>query len=337
MSDFIAGDELSKAIKDLMREENVRCAVAFWGVGAETLLPRSDARVICNLKSGGTNPWALRKLATEQIRQSDTLHAKVYLGATEAIVASANASANGLGLEGEEQAFWTEAGVRLSNVTAASDWFEKLWETSRDIRPEDWRAAQDAWRARQREKTTSLFSTYYDQQRELPMINWVVTAPEYEFSQSSVEQQLGAFNETIERRIDDGLDLEHADDVPFLVGKWVLCWRRGKGGLPRQRTKLWWVCLSDVVVRDAYRYVGESEPHDVVLGAEVRPPAPFDATEKRFEMAFRDVLTRPDYAALVEEDYTTPWFASHAQLVGRFWRDLKERYDELPKNDSSTG
>jgi len=43
------------------------------------------SKVIANLRMGGTNPYALRKVRAE-IRQNDRLHAKVYIGAERLVV-----------------------------------------------------------------------------------------------------------------------------------------------------------------------------------------------------------------------------------------------------------
>lgn len=127
MDQFLDHEALRIAIPKLLSEVNVRCAVAFWGRGAEDNIT-PDARVICNLKSGGTNPFVLKALIKTgvTIRQCNRLHAQVYIGNDYAIVASANASANGMGLEGTEQTSWIEAGVRLDNVSPISHWFEEL-------------------------------------------------------------------------------------------------------------------------------------------------------------------------------------------------------------------
>lgn len=63
------------------------------------------------------------------LRQSDYLHAKVYIGQEAAIVTSANASANGLGLEGHEQACWLAMCLNLmiAVIAALSGFVGMLW------------------------------------------------------------------------------------------------------------------------------------------------------------------------------------------------------------------
>jgi hypothetical protein len=85
-------------------------AVAFWGDGATKGLGLDKKRgevatVICNLKSGGTNPNEIRELWKANINplQCDKLHGKVYLFDDCVIIGSSNASSNGL------RGFWGEA------------------------------------------------------------------------------------------------------------------------------------------------------------------------------------------------------------------------------------
>jgi hypothetical protein len=81
MDCFVAGNDLSKAINEILREDTCRCAVAFWGKGARKNLATNAAqlKLICNLRSGGTNPFEIEKLLRISIRQCDTLHARFTL------------------------------------------------------------------------------------------------------------------------------------------------------------------------------------------------------------------------------------------------------------------
>lgn len=112
----------------------VDMAIAFWGRGAQELIaasPSGRRRIVCNLVSGGTNPMVIRALlsATDiDVRQDESLHAKVILGTGHGIVGSAN----GLGFESDDRGSWIEAGYLLrdhTQLTEARRWFEKLWKT----------------------------------------------------------------------------------------------------------------------------------------------------------------------------------------------------------------
>lgn len=75
MIEFLDGPTLGAKMLELCRaSKSVRIAVAFWGRGALTVLGGSEsitrATVVCNLRSGGTNPEVIRQLcaAGAQVR-----------------------------------------------------------------------------------------------------------------------------------------------------------------------------------------------------------------------------------------------------------------------------
>lgn len=137
----MTGNDLATAIKHLLTGTDIRCAVAFWGIGAETLLNKAgDAqpRIICDVMLGGTSPNALRALGApknEDLRHIPGFHAKVYISDRGAIIGSANASRNGVGLDGPP--VLTEAGVRFAPDSEAfrqaESWFETQWKASIQI------------------------------------------------------------------------------------------------------------------------------------------------------------------------------------------------------------
>lgn len=65
MSAFVPPDEYKKRLEQLLDDEQrLSLAIAFWGEGAVELVssrPGKDFRLLCNLKSGGSNPWAFRR------------------------------------------------------------------------------------------------------------------------------------------------------------------------------------------------------------------------------------------------------------------------------------
>jgi hypothetical protein len=163
---FVAPEDYKKSLTSLISEEkNVDFAVAFWGEGAQDLIPENTdhtIRIICNLTTGGTNPSVVRSFLTRirdgnsslQIRHSSRLHAKVVVGSKQALIGSANLSTNGLGLEDESLAHWLEAGIHtcdLQEIGAAQKWFETLWQSDAvsEINDEDLAAAQIAWDRKQ--------------------------------------------------------------------------------------------------------------------------------------------------------------------------------------------
>ncbi len=167
MSAFVAPDEYRSRIEQLLDDEQrLSLAIAFWGKGAVELVssrPGKDIRILCNLMSGGTNPYViqeLRGLAREsdgriQIHQCNQLHAKVVVGGYQALIGSANVSTNGLGLGHQGVAHWLEAGVLTSDesvVSSARKWFDELWESDAAsvIKDEDIAAAIKIWNLNRR-------------------------------------------------------------------------------------------------------------------------------------------------------------------------------------------
>lgn len=126
MSNFVTPDDYKQRFEQLLdNEHDLSLAVAFWGEGAVKLIssrPSKHFRILCNLMSGGTNPYVIRELCELaessggriQIRQCDRLHAKVVVGKRQALIGSANVSGNGLGLGDQGSAHWLEAGVLTS-------------------------------------------------------------------------------------------------------------------------------------------------------------------------------------------------------------------------------
>jgi hypothetical protein len=157
------GNRMNRLIKDQtdlsswVRDQagNVNLAVAFWGEGALKALGLAagqNFRVLLDLNAGGTNPQVveeLLRLSPEQVRQIERLHAKVYVGCSEVVIGSANASTSGLGVEGFESRHWTELSLYtddVSTVAAAKNWFEAQWSESERISTSDLDAARVRWK-----------------------------------------------------------------------------------------------------------------------------------------------------------------------------------------------
>lgn len=122
-------------------------AVAFWGSGAVEALGlnrvRRAVRVLVNAETGGSNPDELdrlRRCRYVTVKSCSKLHAKVAICSNSMVVGSANASANGLGLEGSELTGWREAVVRVNDpqqIEDAKEWFESLWTNNEAVTLDD--------------------------------------------------------------------------------------------------------------------------------------------------------------------------------------------------------
>lgn len=144
MAKFLIGNELSRTIKEICKGNDVCCAVAFWGDGATDLFTsESKPKIICDLSMGGTNPKELERLGapdSKNIKHINGLHAKVYISDKGVVVASANASNNGLGLN-NSTALHVEAGsyfVKDSEAyEQAKNWFNDQWKVNAQPITED--------------------------------------------------------------------------------------------------------------------------------------------------------------------------------------------------------
>jgi HKD family nuclease len=141
-------------------EGTIDIAVAFWGKGAIKALGlderTSKFRILLDISAGATNPAevrALKKLPNATVKCVSRLHAKAYITSNEALIGSANASTNGLGLEGSEATRWHELGL-LTNDQAAVDeaksWFDKTWKGGEPVTNDILKQAEIDWKLRQK-------------------------------------------------------------------------------------------------------------------------------------------------------------------------------------------
>ncbi|MFH1558421.1 MAG: phospholipase D family protein [Pseudomonadota bacterium] len=331
MSEFLHNKDLHKAIKDIAAEPGAKCAVAFWGKGSEMLVS-SDAQVICNLKTGGSNPHALKaickRLKPGNLLQCDILHAKVYLGRSHAVIASANASANGLGLENGEQATWLEAGVSISDVGPVSDWFDALWEASREINDADWEDANAAWAARQRRKPTLRSFLDFDiTQGRLPMV-LPLAHDSWEVNEQALTEFGGLQNLALRERIENGEEVFNPEEKLVMENRWNLYWnvRKGAPYHPTKKQSLFWNFMGTEVLEDGFKWEGSEDYSDVLLRAEEQPPEPFEVNTPAFMEAFRNVIIRSDFDLLRDYDGDGSWYKKAEECLSIFWAAVKEQY-----------
>lgn len=161
LSQFKTGNDLTKAIHQIVSNGHADLAVAFWGDRATDLLgipcDASNIRIVCDAWSGCCNPNILAELLDRNCTLVDVphLHAKVYIGDGSAIVASANASTNGLGEEGIEYPKNYEAGYIVTNpvdVTDAREWFEAIFRIGTPINEDDIPQIRKIWREKRKNR-----------------------------------------------------------------------------------------------------------------------------------------------------------------------------------------
>ena len=336
MRTFLHGPELTNVIKEILAEDGSRSAVAFWGRDCDSWVTGKGARIIANLKMGRTNPHALKKASkapSAQVKRCDRLHAKVYLGANRAVVASANASINGLALEGAEIASWIEAGIVTDDIESIVAWFEDLWRNgAHEITKHDWQRAEAAWALRPRAKPTlGSFADFDPAAPVLPLLAWLAEGT-WTVHDDELERQLGTADAAARKPVDRGLAVSHLSDEQTLADRWVLCWFQG--ARPRtSRRKPWFLQTRNVIIRKGFTYDADDVVSDVVLAPEQPSPEPFDPDEKRIVDAFKQVLSQSGYAALHEDEVPgRACYSDREELMRTFWSDVKLTYDqaELP-------
>ncbi|ESZ20979.1 phospholipase D family protein [Mesorhizobium sp. L48C026A00] len=227
MTKFLLGVDLTRVIRSILAESGSKSAVAFWGRGSEDWVTGPDSKVVANLGMGGTNPYALRKVRAE-IKQCDTLHAKVYIGRKHAVVASANASINGLALEGSEQEGWIEAGVLIERTAEIRTWFDMLWdEHSKPITEPQWKEAERRWNLRvgSFKPSVTSFAEFDTEAPSLPIVTFIRGDEDWIVNERAVESATGAVGPVAHRRVEEGVWVLHKDDRPVLRNRWVLEWQ----------------------------------------------------------------------------------------------------------------
>ena len=177
--EFLTDTQIIQKINSLFQiSKEIKCAVAFWGKGSlkqmGLLSKNKNVKIICNLSSGASNPEVVESLMDyygDNIKISDTLHAKVYYTENGAIIGSANASANGLNFEGQEIMGWTEACLFIDDpiiLQNTREWFNKIWSEGRNIGEKDLKLAKKRWLTRrdsrifQTRDSTSLLTNLKD-------------------------------------------------------------------------------------------------------------------------------------------------------------------------------
>ena len=121
--EILSNGDLARKIQSICAGSGKRkCAVAFWGEQMPgQLFPRGTegVEVILDVAMGGTTKDALKALnvpAADNVWALDGLHAKLYIGECGAVIASANASSNALGLDCnggklQELGVWLDANI----------------------------------------------------------------------------------------------------------------------------------------------------------------------------------------------------------------------------------
>lgn len=342
MCEFLAGNDLSQMIREVVSGKDARCAVAFWGQGAvwelfgTDVLERTDVHVVCDLSMGGSNPATLRALGAPnnpKIKYLDGLHAKVFLSEHGAVVGSANASNNGIGFVGRE-AQLLEAGTYFRKDSVGwyriATWFDQLCKNeASEIDYDALRAAELSWQTRTTANNLLFaggarpFRDYNSRDHGLVYLLW------HKMGDDGQDYADGVTVEFPDQHIQYITHLSPNDDD--LRGNWVCCFRVNDDGTANRRENPIFFFANSLVVGGAaeadpeYGDVLGQNPHGLVARR------PFDFNDPILVQAFRSVINNPIeiYAGLrgVVRGGHGPWLArDHIELMHEFWSDVRTEH-----------
>ena len=242
---FLPDDKIANAIKELIREsKTLKIAVAYWGKRAidgldleelnknKELNKKKDVQILCDLKSGGSNPDEIKELqkivGEDKIKHLDNLHAKIWIGDHAVIVGSSNASANGQGWEGRETKGLIEVNSRIDDakfLKKSTEWFDEQWRKGKYIDEDMIKEAKENWKKRIINKQTTSFHDYEIDDNDLIFIDYAESTPKFSIKENheeNIKQQIGLFSKKIRKQIIDASELQFIKDKNIIENKWVL-------------------------------------------------------------------------------------------------------------------
>ena len=247
MPHLLSGPIMEAELKKLLlKSSRAKIAVAYWGSGAvdrlniEVMQSRGvNLQIVCDLMSGGCNPDEVEKLiqllGKERVRAKDNLHAKVWITDVGCIIGSSNASANGLGHEGDETRGLIEANVLFldpdpSMLGSWESWFDRtVHDESRAITEEMLAIARKRWLPRRALRDGPAASS----EKKGSLLNALINQPELfrdkplcvnimEYVERSEEAELGLKKAQKEFGDDDGKILEAYESWRIPAGTYIL-------------------------------------------------------------------------------------------------------------------
>lgn len=331
---FLHEDHLTKAILHLlMTTPTLRIATAFIGTGASRFIGNqcTDAKIVCNLSMGSTNPQEIvtliQRFGKSNVRQVNNLHAKLYIGSEYAIVGSANMSHNGLGFQ---PTALREAGYRFplepSSPHGSLDWFDQLWDEAREITEKDLENAKEKWKRRDKNRDgewnfDSRDICHYDFDRDdFPLLDWFGSSTREIIDNTPIHPALLSGWSSLQEAVDGGVGIECDKDIHHIQkDRWVLRFHLRKNAIPQ------WDQLSGIVLPGICRYTDETEARSVALvKKDTNGAGPFDM-DKATTAAFRELLFSSEkYLELRNDDFTGCWFEPRLELMRQFWKELQQ-------------
>ncbi|WP_168193475.1 phospholipase D family protein [Bradyrhizobium sp. NAS96.2] len=203
-----------------------------------------NVEVICNLESGGCNPYAIEELlkAGFEVRSHRRLHAKIYIFNERVIIGSSNVSSNGLMETISEAKGWVEANVLSDErllVDRARSLFRQLWTKKPtkvvELDSEFLADAKNAWDSRPHVGPTTTAKTLLAACKEWPQLFASVFLAIYteDLSPKANEKMRALKTTNAAKKPLDVADLQKAWGYQFPInpGSWIVDFdcRRKKG------------------------------------------------------------------------------------------------------------
>lgn len=144
MGIFLTGNEVSRALHDIVAGHDLRCAVSFWKYSATVALRKAGTdinrtRIVCNISTGECTPEALLELGAphnNNLRYHSNLSANVWVSDRGALVGAATpldlATEKGRSKNGILEAA-TYHRANSSAWRAAAEWFDRLYNGARPL------------------------------------------------------------------------------------------------------------------------------------------------------------------------------------------------------------
>lgn len=303
----------------------VSVAVAYIGDKGLAYLDKPPKTLIVS-PTVGSNPSeigkAMRNKAIGQVYFLDELHAKIYLGETQALVGSCNLSHGGFQAKEEAAVLITDSAQILSLQATMARYIalaRRQYPTKdsknarlKKLREEHKRASKIRHPKRKPIKTPKIADYDIRNVREGRDRIHVAWGQPYEVTYNKkaiYESTPDARDQDLDDYFGDLL-IFHEDDNIY-PGDWILYWCCNNDGLPRKNGEISWIFVDAVIPRgvkdDNYTKIA------VQLNDRKPPSSPFDLDDHT-KQAIRSCLVAREFAPLRSEDDTT-WYLKQADAV----------------------
>ncbi|TKB23180.1 hypothetical protein FCL47_23495 [Desulfopila sp. IMCC35006] len=308
-------------------------SVAYIGIDWQEFIDPNKIKKIIISPTIGSNPFAIESLVNEisweKVYFLNNLHAKIYIGANNAIVGSPNLSRNGLTTTGQQ-----EAAIKTKDKTIISDllkYFNKLEELANKNYPDtkakkkrlselkiEWTNAVRSGVIKDDRKKTNQFSDYNIVSCDDFYISWYQDDDDFKYTENVLP---------IKELIEDELHIAEDDEVE--KGKWILAWKITTQDRPYKDKKYAsWIYIDEIISQGIestsdYKYTKLA----LMLKNKEELTPPFEIT-KDFYKAFSELVVDKKYLKYMIGDKKTYYIKNTFGMFEEFLIALKERMNQ---------